>query len=103
MPRAPLARNCVPDATTPAVRLPSVREVAAAQRQVDERLGGDDVAGDAALRLEQQPLGFDVDDLAESADLQRELQARHLPDAQGNGRALGAEPGERRLDDVVAG
>ena len=35
------------------------------------RLRRDHVAGHAALRLEQQTLGLDVDDLTDTADLER--------------------------------
>ena len=86
------------DATTPAVRLPSVLKF-----HVDQRVGRDHVAGDAALGLEQQPLGLDVDDLPQRADLQRECEACELTNAQAHGGALRAKSGERRLDDVLTG
>ena len=79
------------------------REVPSAQGQVHEGLGADDVAGDTALCLEEQPLRFDVDHFADGPDLQREVQPRHLSDAQRDVGALGPEPGQGALDNVVAG
>ncbi len=55
-------------------QVPEAREVPAAQRQVDDGLGGHDVAGDAALRLEQQTLRDDINHFANLADLEGNVQ-----------------------------
>ena len=77
------------------------REVPARERHVHERCTADHVAGDAALRFEQQASRFYVDDLADISNLQHEGEPRHLRDANRDRRTFAAEARQRGLNCVV--
>ena len=75
-------------------------EVAAAQRQVDERLRGDHVSCHAALRLQQQTFRHDINHFADLANLESEVQPRHLSQTQLDRPAFGTEARQLGLNDV---